>query len=70
MEITGENDASSRPTLLKGIKETSTAWHVFARRKQAGVPVIRLTHGKGKKKKQFSLLPVTVLCLKSSPEQI
>lgn len=65
MKISGENDTSSRLTLLKGIKETSAAWHVFARRKQAGVPLIRLTHGKNKikiKHQRFSLLAETVLC--------
>lgn len=46
--IRGETDTASQIILLKGMKETGAAECVFDRRKRAGVPVIRVTHGGGR----------------------
>lgn len=49
IKISEKNDTSSHLTLLKGIKESSAALHVcLLIEKQAGVPVIQLTHGEKK----------------------
>lgn len=46
--IRGETDTASQMVLLKSIQETGAAECVFDCRKQAGVPVIRFTHGGGR----------------------